>query len=54
MGFQIVVVIMIKKVVRVKFPIPLRIGTIRYSIRHQGFINSIRNKFSVPLSYKEE
>lgn len=33
---------------RIPMPIPLRWGTILYSLRHQGFWKTITNWFNVP------
>jgi hypothetical protein len=51
MGFQLVIAV--KKTIRIRLPIPLKKGTILYSLRRQGWIKSFKNRFTVPLVHRE-
>jgi len=51
MGFTFGIGIRVKKYRKAwlfNLPIPLRLKTIKYSLRNQGFLKSIQNLFIVP------
>jgi len=42
-----------RKAIFINLPVPLSLKTIKYSIKHQGLMNSILNKFYVPDENKK-
>lgn len=47
LGFSLGIVIGHDKAYTIRLPIPFRYSTIKYSIKHQGWINSFKNRFYV-------